>query len=114
MRLAVRSRKLSIGAGMGTAVLESVAGFAEMLNAFIEGHNTSNLLAELPPGFTTQQVRAFGIARGSQLAQYLPLGAGFPDLAGDFWAETDPALRGCFSAAIGLLVTSLRGQQNHL
>ena len=96
MRFAVGRGKFPIGAEMRAAVLEGVAGFAQMLNAVVERNDARDFVAHRLAGFAFEQVRAFGISRGGEFAQDFPFGARFADLTRNFRAEKRCGVRWSF------------------
>src|SRR5581483_11831136 len=107
MCLAVGGGKFPISTQMRAAVLESIAGFVELLKTIVERHDAGNFLAHLPTGFTAKQMCAPGMDRGRQFAQDFPLGARLADLPGNFRAEYDAPLGDGFRSAIVLFIPGL-------
>src|SRR6185503_15850088 len=105
MSFTVGCREFPIGAEVLTAVLERVAGLAQLLNTVVERDHPRDFLPHFQPGFAGEQVRAFRLNSGGDFAQDLPFCASFADLPWDFRAEHDAALRARLSAAVILFVT---------
>src|SRR6476659_800923 len=98
---------------MRAAVLDRVAGFSEVLDAFVQRDDTRDLFAHFPTGFTTEQMRAVGINFGSEIAENFPFRARFADLPWNFGAESNSTLGRCFDSAVVLFVTRFRRKQDH-
>src|SRR4051812_20050723 len=112
MGFAVGCWKFPIATKMRAAVLDGVAGFAEVLDAVVEWNDAGDFFAHLPTGLTTEQVRAIGISSRGQVAQDFPFGAGFADLARNFRTERDAAFGGGFGSTVVLFVSRFGGEEN--
>src|SRR5213594_1860372 len=102
MSFAIGRREFPIGAELLTAVLERVAGLAQVLNAVVERDHPRDFLPHFRPGFAGELVRAFRMNSGGYFAQDFPFCSRFTNLPRDFRAEHDTALRACLSAAVVL------------
>src|SRR5437870_684816 len=101
----------AIGAEVLTAVLERVAGPAQVLNAVVERDHPRDFLPHFRPGFAGEQVRAFRMNSGGDFAQDFPFRSRFANLPRDFRAEHDAAFRARLSAAVILFVTGFGRKQ---
>src|SRR5437016_9587224 len=87
MGLAIGRREFPIGAEVGPAVLERGARIFEALDSVIEGHNAGDFFAQLPAGFTSEQMRSLGVNRPAKVAQDFPFRPRFADLTRNFRTE---------------------------
>src|SRR2546429_1972752 len=111
MGFAVGRGEFPVRAQMRAAVLKGVPGVVQALNAVVGWNQTGNFFAHFPAGLAAEQMRAFGMNGGSKFTQNFPLRFRFADVAGDFWAEQDAALRAPLGAAALPFLTRLgRGQ----
>src|SRR2546423_14380400 len=113
MSFSIRRCEFEIGAEMRPAVLKGFAGLAKVLDAIIKRNDPSNFFAHFPTGFAREQMGALGKRSSRDVAQNLPFGAGFADLARNFRSEHDSAFGAGFGAAIVLLVTCFGGQEDY-
>lgn len=114
MGFAVGGREISIGAKMGTSVLEGVAGFAQVLDAIVEGDDPGDLLTHHPAGFAAEQMGFLGMDGGGEVEQNFPFRPRLAHLAGDFRTEHDPAFGAGLGATIVLLVAGFGREQKDL
>src|SRR5436190_1439192 len=92
MGFAVGRREFPTCAEVLAAILERVAGPAQVLNTVVERDQSRDFLPHFRSGFAREQARAFGINSGGDFAQDLPFRSRFANLSRNFRAKHDPAL----------------------
>src|SRR2546429_5727386 len=104
MGFAVGRGEFPVRAQMRAAVLKSVTGVVQVLNAVVEWDYTGNFFAHFPAGLAAEQMRAFGMNGGSKFTQNFPLRFRFADGSGNLGAEHDATLRARLGAAVSLFI----------